>query len=73
MKLLIIQKHDLQIIITCCYSIIIIVVIIIVITIITKEYPEGIFLRMQKCIHLAHPFVIAIVKVMSIQNVYRFC
>ena len=77
MKLLIIQKYDLQIIITCCHSIIIIIISIIIIIInitIIKEYSEGICSKRHKCIHLTHPFcVIAIVKGnMSIQNVLRF-
>ena len=43
-KLLVLQKYDLQITITCCHSIII------------KEYSEGICLKRHKCIHLVHPF-----------------
>ena len=81
MKLLIIQKYDLQIIITCCHSIIIVIIIIIIIIIIIliiiviiKEYSEGICSNRYKCIHLTYPFcVIAIVKgKISIQNVLRF-
>ena len=72
MKLLIIQKYDLQIIITCRHSIIIIIIIIVIVII--KEYSKGICSNRYKCIHLTYPFcVIAIVKgKMSIQNVLRF-